>query len=189
MKKLVIAATVLLMAGFQLNAQDNETAVAKAGPDKKEAKAEKKEAKKELRKLKEGEVSVLAQNHFYRDFDKKEATWKRTAYFDEADFIQDGKPMTAYYDDEAELVGTTSPADFSDLSMNAQNSIRKQYKDYKVKSVLLFDDNEINPLDMVIYGSVFSDEDNYFVELSKGTRTVVLKVNMEGAVSFFTERK
>ncbi|RYG26857.1 MAG: hypothetical protein EOO01_41830 [Chitinophagaceae bacterium] len=189
MKKLLILPAVLLMATPGVRAQDNGASMAKANPDKKEAKAEKKEAKKELRKLKGAEVGVMAKNQFYQDFGKQDVTWKRSSYFDEASFVQDGKKMTAYYDNDGELVGTTSPAMFSDIAVSAQNKIKKDYKGYNIDRAILFDDNEENPLDMILYGTEVSDEDNYFVELTKGAKTVIVKVNMEGEVSFFTEKK
>jgi hypothetical protein len=189
MKKLMIVPVALLLAGISLNAQDNSAAVAKANMDKKEAKAEKKEAKKELRKMQGNDVSVMAKDHLYQDFGKVESSWKRTSYFDEASFVLDGKAMTAYYDNDAELVGTTSASDFNAIPESARNSIKKHYQDYSIDKVILFDDNEANASDMVIYGSAISDEDNYFVELTKDQKTIVLKVNMEGAVSFFTQKK
>jgi hypothetical protein len=52
---------------------------------------------------------------------------------------------------------------------------------------MLFDDNEYNQSDMVLYGHVFTDADNYFVELSNNNKTIVLEVNMEGLVTFFKD--
>jgi hypothetical protein len=193
MKKLMIVPIALLLAGAGLNAQDNSMSVAKASTDKKEVKAEKKEVKKEkkeLRHLQGDDVSGLAKDHFSQDFaNVSNPSWRRTSYFDEASFVQEGKPMTAYYDNDAELVGTTSPADFSTLPMSAQNNIKKHYKGYSIDKVVLFDDNEFNVSDMVLYGGIISDEDNYFVELSKGQKAIVLEVTMDGDVSYFTRRK
>jgi len=189
MKKIMIVPVALLLAGASLHAQNNSASIAKANMEKKGAKAERKEAKKELRKLEGDDVSSLAKTHFYQDFGDMHPSWRRTSYFDEASFVKEGKPMTAYYNNQAELVGTTSPASFSDLTMKAQNDIKKHYPDYTIDRVILFDDNESTESDMVIYGSVISDEDNYFVELSKDQKTVVLKVTLDGEVSYFTDRK
>ena len=38
---------------------------------------------------------------------------------------------------------------------------------------------------MVMYGIQFDDSDNYFVELTKGTGKIVLRVNPGGTVFFF----
>lgn len=189
MKKIMIVPVALLLAGASLNAQSSSASIAKANMDKKEAKAEKKEARKELRKLEGNEVGNLTKTHFYEYFGDVHPNWRRTAYFDEGSFVKDGKPITAYYNNSSELVGTTSPADFSALTMKAQDEIKKRYSDYTIDRVILFDDNEATESDMILYGSVISDEDNYFVELTKGNKTIILKVTTEGDVSYFTEKK
>jgi len=40
---------------------------------------------------------------------------------------------------------------------------------------------------MILYGIQFEDADNYFVELSKGTKKIVLQVNTDGVVFFFKQ--
>ncbi|MGN6291501.1 MAG: hypothetical protein ACTHMV_02065 [Chitinophagaceae bacterium] len=189
MKKIMIVPVALLLAGASLNAQNSSAGIAKANMNKKEARAEKKEAKKELRKLEGNEVSSLTKDHFYQDFGDARPTWRRTTYFDEATFMKDGKPITAYYDNSTQLVGTTSLVDFSSLAMKVQNDIKKHYPEYTVDRVILFDDNEATQADMIMYGSIISDEDNYFVELTKNQKTIILKVTPEGDISFYTDKK
>ena len=53
----------------------------------------------------------------------------------------------------------------------------------------MFDDNEFNETDMVFYGSSFEDADNYFVQLEKTDKNIVIKVTPEGVVSYFTQIK
>lgn len=64
----------------------------------------------------------------------------------------------------------------------------KKYKGYTADAVIYFDDNEYNDTDMILYGQQFADEDNYFVELVKGSKKIVLRSNMAGDVSFFSNR-
>ena len=40
---------------------------------------------------------------------------------------------------------------------------------------------------MIMYGVQFDDADNYFVELSKGSSKIVVKVDMKGEVTFFKQ--
>ena len=40
---------------------------------------------------------------------------------------------------------------------------------------------------MYFYNTQFSDADNYFVELSKDTKKIVVQVNAEGEVFLFKE--
>ena len=63
--------------------------------------------------------------------------------------------------------------------------INKEYKDYTIEKVIFFDDNEDVDTDMILYGSQFDDADNYFVELRKDNKDVVLQVTMDGLVGYF----
>lgn len=74
----------------------------------------------------------------------------------------------------------------TDLPLSAQKQIARQYKDYTVQKVIFFDDNEAVDTDMILYGSQFDDADNYFVELTKDNKSVVLQVSTEGLVGYFT---
>ena len=74
---------------------------------------------------------------------------------------------------------------FSDLPASAQKQINKEYKDYTIEKVIFFDDNEDVDTDMILYGSQFDDADNYFVELRKDNKDVVLQVTMDGLVGYF----
>jgi len=71
------------------------------------------------------------------------------------------------------------------LPENAQKRIKKEYPGYDATAVIKFDDNEANDMDMILYGMSFNDADNYFVELNKDNKIIVVKVDMEGQVSYF----
>lgn len=159
-------------------------------PEKEKSKETKKEAKAErvpLKKLEGTTVSPVAQRNFTSDFkDAKNVEWKRVDTFDKASFTtKEGQKMSAFYDFEGNLVGTTQFKTFADVPENAQKEIKKSYKDYTIGSVVFYDDNENNDTDMILYGTQFEDQDNYFVELSKGTNKIVLQVDMRGEVFFF----
>jgi hypothetical protein len=196
MKKLITLSAVVMMITAAVNAQTNvhnEEGVVKNDLkrlDRKEKviRSEKKADKKELRKLEGSEVSYQSKQAFYKDFGNIPVlSWKRSMYFDEATFMQDGQKMTAFYDYDSELVGTTTSKKFSDLPMSAQNYINKKYKDYTKGAIILFDDNEYNDTDMMLYGSQFDDEDNYFVSLKKNNKQIILKVDMSGYVNTFQQ--
>jgi hypothetical protein len=87
------------------------------------------------------------------------------------------------------LIGTTTKVSFADLPRTAQDEINKRFGEYEVKEVIMFDDNEFNETDMVFYGSSFEDADNYFVQLEKTDKNIVIKVTPEGVVSYFTQIK
>lgn len=142
-----------------------------------------------LKKLEGKEINVAAKNSFVSQFGNiQNVKWERSSNFDEATFVKDGKQMKAFFDYEGKFVGTTTHVTFADLPANAQKEIKSRYKDYTiVPTVVFYDDNELNETDMMLYGVQFEDADNYFVELTKGTKKIVLQVNMEGQVFFFKE--
>ncbi len=160
--------------------------------DKGKNKEPKKEAKAErvaLKKLEGQAVSDLAKSNFSFDFkDAKNVEWERIDTYDKASFTdKNGKKMSAFYDINGKLVGTTQFKTFADLPENGQKDIKKNYKDYTVGQVLFYDDNENNDTDMILYGVQFEDRDNYFVELEKSNRRIILQVSPEGEVFFFKQ--
>jgi len=131
--------------------------------------------------------SYMTAQHFMTDFpNAANVSWKRGS-FEEASFTLNGKEMKAFYDLDDELIGTTTPASYSDIPANAQKEIEKYYGGYTPTNVIMFDDNEFNDTDMILYGNSFEDEDNYFVEMTNNNKTIVLQVNMEGLVSYFKD--
>jgi hypothetical protein len=180
MKRLAILSMtfLLVMAVAQVQAQES----------KKEAKKEAKKEIKAIRKLEAKSVSTISKNSFYADFgDVPGVKWVQSKYFDEARFTKDGKELTAFYDFDGKLVGTTSVKTFADLLPKGQAAIQNKYKDYSIGPVVFFDDNEFNESDMLLYGIQFQDEDNYFGELTKGNKKMIVRVDPRGLVEFFKE--
>lgn len=154
---------------------------------KKEEKSIKKEDRKELRELKGSEVSYQAKQAFAGDFGNITSySSERLDNFDEFIFLKDGQTMSAFYDYDSKLVGTTTKKSFSDLPAKAKKYIGEKYAGYTPVDVLMFDDNEFNETDMVLYGYQFDDEDSYFVELAKDNKKIVVQVGMDGGVSYYT---
>jgi len=147
-----------------------------------------KEENRSIRKEKEAaEPNYTTEQNFLVDFPgATNVSWKING-FEEAIFTMNGKEMKAFYDYNNELIGTTSAANYFDMPEIARKYIEKHYKDYTTSQVILFDDNEYNDTDMMLYGNQFEDKDNYFVELSNNNRKIVLQVNMEGLVTFFKD--
>jgi hypothetical protein len=125
--------------------------------------------------------------HFQYDFpNATHVSWKR-AGFEEATFTLDNKEMKAFYDYNHDLIGTTTPVDYNTLPIAARKYIEKHYSDYAPQQIILFDDNEYNTSDMVLYGNPFNDADNYFIEISNNNKTIVLQSNMEGMLTYFKD--
>jgi hypothetical protein len=185
MKKLGILLMTFLFAMTIVLGQTQKTDKEKTKETKKEAKAE----RVALKKLEGSNVSMVAKDEFNSDFkDAKNVEWKRIGTFDKASFTnKDGQKMSAFYDIDGNLVGTTQFKTFADLPETGQKEIKKMYKDYTIDQVVFYDDNENNETDMIIYGEQFEDADNYFVEMTKATSKIVLQVNTTGDVFFFKQ--
>lgn len=147
-----------------------------------EHKAERKEARAEAR----NEVSSRSKDSFYADFGQvNDVHWSRGPQFDEATFTKDGQKLTAFYDNNFMLVGTTANKKFADIPEKAQKDIEKHFKGYAVGAVVEYKDNENNNTNMLLYGTQFEDADHYFVTVSKGKEANVLMIKDDGEVSFF----
>lgn len=193
MKRLMILSATAMLVVSAANAQTTaalRSDVIAAKNEKKETKSEKREERKELRKLNGNKVSYQAQQQFLRDFNSATIIKSaRSTNFDEFTFSQDGLVTTAYYDSDADLVGTAQTKSFADLPIKAQQSINKMYKGYKPTEVYFFNDNEANETDMVLYNTRFEDVDSYFVELENNNQKIVVQVGMDGGVAYFAKLK
>jgi len=182
MKKIILAASVLLISASATFANTN-----KGTEDDKKAK---KEARKETREENKTLVSNFMKQQFYQDFPSAtNIRFERTSNFDEASFSEDNHRVRAYYDVRNELVGTTERKSFSDLPANAQRNIHSKYGDYTIERVIRYDDNEANETDMTMFDTAFDGADNDFVILRKNSELLILKVNLAGDVSFFKSMK
>lgn len=184
MKK-VIMSIAFSIAACSLYAQTSGPAVSH-----KEMRKERHAQKITLKALEGKDISSFSQQQFAVDFGNvTDVSWTRDAYFDKATFVNaKGGEMSAYYDNDAQLVGTTSHASFNDLPAAGQKEIRKHFSNYEQAPVIFFDDNEDNETDMILYGMQFDDADNYFIELTdKKGRPAAYKVDMSGNVAFFAD--
>ena len=184
MKIVVITASSLF---FYISTVTAQTEVAYNGNEK-ESRQEKREAAIAEKTLKRNERGVSYQSYqqFLRDFPNAEdVSWNMSKIFEEAAFTDAGVKTIAYYDYDSQLVGTTCEKKFTDIPAKAQEYIKNHFEGYNVESVILFDDNENNETDMTLYNTAFDDADNYFVALKNNKEFIIVKADMDGAVSFF----
>lgn len=178
MKKILSAAAVIVLSAISLQSMAQTATAFQA--------AHKKAVKKEERAIRKHEVSELTVQQFKVDFPgATNVASIRNGMISEFGFIQNNVQQKAYYDMDNGLIGTTSRKQVSDLPASAVKNIQKYYAGYGISKVILFDDNEANENDMLLYGRQFDDADNYFVELSKDDKTIILQVKLDGEVFFF----
>lgn len=144
--------------------------------------------RKEERAIRRSEVSYQTKEQFQSDFPEAvDPVFHRGHTFEEVFYTLNGQSFIAYYDNDSQLVGTTTEKEMNDLPPSAEQKIEKRYlaKGYSVNRVILFDDNEYSDTDMWLYDRPFNDQDIYFVELNKAGETLILQVDMNGDVGFF----
>ena len=189
MKQVFLALGMILTAAGATFAHTNADR-----KERREERTERKEARNDNHKMRRDQnrinVSYFTRNSFERDFPAaKNVQFVKANNFDEVFFTADNNNLIAYYDNENKLVGTTQRLAFSDLPANVQKEIHKKYAGYDVEAVVRFVDDEINETDMILYGTPFDDEDNYFVELKNNNKDLVIKVNSADYVTFFKDIK
>lgn len=132
----------------------------------------------------------MSKTNFYEDFGNiPDIQWERFDLYDVASFMKDGKEMKAYYNYDSHLVGTTQKATFADLPESAQTEIKKKYADYDIGPIIYFNNYDFSGNLVQLYGIQFESKNNYFVELLKGTKKIVLQVSESGEVVFFENIK
>jgi hypothetical protein len=196
MKKIFLVWVSVSLSTYILQAQEvSHTMI--ASTDSKQAKEVranrsgfKKHAKKVLKKLTGAKVSDQSKATFYLQFGNvSNVQWERQDFFDVAAFEKDGKQMKAYFDNDGELVGTSIQANMKALPVKAQREIARKYPDYSVGDVILYDDNNEQISDIILFGTQMESADNYFVDLKKDNKRVIVEVSPEGRVSLFKELK
>ena len=190
MKKILILPALMIVMAGTVSAQ---SAVAVVKHDKKFLSQEEKDIRKEkqtdrqeLRNLRSEEVSNATRQQFYQDYGiRTQAMWKKDGNFDVATFALNGATISAYYNPNSELVGTTTNKTWADLPARTKQQIAKKYPGYSEVAVTLFNDNEANKSDMILYGERITDPNNYFIEMVKNGKKIVLKSDKAGDVSLF----
>ncbi|MDP4223088.1 MAG: hypothetical protein Q8868_07230 [Bacteroidota bacterium] len=184
MKRVIILPIVFLLALSAAMGQRDKTEMARATMPKKPNELRAESAPVIVTNV--VTIPEIVRTNFYSDFgDVSNLKWYRESNFDVVDFTKTGHKMSAYYDPDGILVGTTEVKTFADLPVKVQERIKDKYKGYSIGPVIFFDDNEMNETDMSLWETQFADEDNYFVELSKGNEKIILRVDTQNEIFYF----
>ena len=154
------------------------------------------EIQKEGAETNQNAVSAFTVNQFAYDFpDVTNIHFARVNDHDVITYTENGKDITAYYDDNSELMGTIRNRSVQDLPAAAQKEIEDRYPGYTVVRVVRYNansDNESyinNNPDLPYYDDPSENSSNYFVELNNENKAIVLMVGLSGEVSFFSNMK
>ena len=201
MKKVAILAVMILFAftTLQVRAQEDEKRAVKetkkelkdarkdSKGDLKDVRKELKEDRKDLRKARRSQVSDQSKRQFETDFGKiPDARWSRTDLYDKVVFKKEGKAQTAFYGDDYKLIAVSMFKTFADLPPKGQSKIKKAFKDYVVGAIYYIDSYSTPDASLMYYG-IPLENDYYFVELTNGTKKILVRVDTNGYVQFFKQ--
>lgn len=146
------------------------------------------EVREEKRQIKElNNIPETIMNKFNLNFpNAKDVAWSVPADYVQVDFTLKNKHKEAYYDYNNHLIGMSHFLSYDALPAKSRDRIAKDYKGYTPVKTMFYDDNEDNDLNMVLFGQMLP-KDSYFVQLKKGSKNIVLQVDTDGEVSFFSD--
>jgi hypothetical protein len=113
--------------------------------------------------------------HFTATFSKaKNVSWVSNGKFEKVSFVLNNENITAFYDADGDLVGTTKKVAFDKLPKAAIETITTTYTfpEYEVRECIEF----VNA----------NNERKYYTSFSTEDATVVLEITQNGRVSVFT---
>jgi hypothetical protein len=135
------------------------------------------------KKVKEAaNVTYAAQNQFNADFsDASNVTWSVNKNFQKADFISNGAKMTAFYTLSGDFIGLTQNADLRAIPAKTKALIAKQYGDYTINSLIVYQVNTELNTDV--------DPTAYFVDLKNDNHEVLVRITPSAEIEFFKQVK
>ena len=105
--------------------------------------------------------------HFYG---AENVTWTTSSRFQKATFTKEGKTITAFYNAQNELVGTTQLVSITDLSAKAIKNLVKSYPNYQMGEIIKYSGNE-----EVYYVNLKNENENFLVEITADTNVRFFK--------------
>ncbi|WP_153795891.1 hypothetical protein [Foetidibacter luteolus] len=131
-------------------------------------------------------IPATVSSSFNANFpDVSNPSWSWDQQYLKATFVEGTTSANAFFSSDGTLEGTIKSANFYALPASAQEHINNKYKDYTVEETILFTDN-----DPYVDSRMFGYEDspsNYFVSLKKDNKELILKVDLDGSVSYYHE--
>ncbi|OCX53213.1 hypothetical protein BEL04_02570 [Mucilaginibacter sp. PPCGB 2223] len=136
-------------------------------------------------------ASYTALNQFSSDYkDAKNVVWKVDGNCQKAEFVLEGKKVTAFYSLTGEFLGLTQPVDYKTIPADAQKDIAASYKGYTVGEVIKLEPKQERDVTDLYAGSAFkNDAVVYFVDLKSAKEEILVRVTPDADVYFFKQVK
>ena len=98
-------------------------------------------------------------------------TWKTTAQFTSASFMQNGQKVSVFYNSQSDLIGVSKTITVTELPKKAQQTLTARYNDYTVVSVIDFTNEE--------------GVESYYIQLDNKGKQIILQSDEFGSVTDF----
>ncbi|WP_448698636.1 hypothetical protein ACFGVR_17440 [Mucilaginibacter sp. AW1-3] len=136
-------------------------------------------------------ATYTALNQFSIDYkDAANVVWKVDGNCQKAEFVLEGKKVTAFYNLAGDFLGLTQAVDYKKVPAEAQKDIATNYKDYTVGEVIQLEPKQERESADIYAGSSFkNDAVVYFVDLKNAKEEILVRVTADANVYFFKQVK
>ena len=120
-------------------------------------------------------VNYKIENAFYQEFSQaKEVTWEKTNTFYRAAFKMNNEVMTAYFSNEGQFMGVIRNILSTQLPINLQTSLKKEYDGYWISELFEF---------------ARPDSNGYFVTIQNADQIITLQSSDGSSWSTYSKSK
>lgn len=137
-------------------------------------------------------ISYTVLNQFAYDFkDATDISWKVDGNCQKAEFVLEGKKLTAFYSLTGEYMGVTRAVAFKNVPAAAQKEIGSQYTGYQIGEVIELQPKATSQSALNTYASPSFNDDSkvYFVDLKNEKEEILVRVTTNADVYFFKQIK
>lgn len=120
-------------------------------------------------------VNFTVENAFKKEFvQAKEVSWQKTDNYYKATFKMNNEIVNAFYTPEGEMLGILHNMLSTQLPINLQTSLKKEYENYWITDLFEFSK---------------PDDSNYFITIENADQVITLKSTNGSAWSTFSKAK
>jgi hypothetical protein len=121
----------------------------------------------------ETKINSRVSSNFKNQFaEANNVEWTSKQDFFKANFTEDGKSREAFYNNNGELISTSTQINIDDLPASTKRAFAKKYDGYVVKEAIKMDSN---------------DESAYYISVENDKQSLILKV-LDGTILIFKKK-